>query len=169
MALQSNGQLVIGGAFTTIGGTTRNYLARLSSTGSLDLTFNPAPNSVVYSVAVLGDQRIIAQGSFTTVNGLTRSGLVLLAPSGVDGGVAYTGGTSYYYHSLLVQTDKNVLFGGTFSVINGVYRGNAGQLNFSADAINAPYGGQTALARYSVITLEKLAAGSWAITESNCS
>ncbi|MBI5286558.1 MAG: delta-60 repeat domain-containing protein [Deltaproteobacteria bacterium] len=41
IAVQSDGKIIVGGAFTTIGGVTRNYIARLNSDGSLDVGFNP--------------------------------------------------------------------------------------------------------------------------------
>src|SRR5439155_470667 len=39
--IQADGKIIIGGTFTTIGGTARNNLARLNADGSLDTGFNP--------------------------------------------------------------------------------------------------------------------------------
>src|SRR5437867_2422328 len=39
IALQSDGKILIGGLFTVINGTNRNYLARLNSDGNLDTSF----------------------------------------------------------------------------------------------------------------------------------
>jgi uncharacterized delta-60 repeat protein len=40
MALQTNGQVVIGGGFTNVNGVARRRVARLNSNGSLDPSFN---------------------------------------------------------------------------------------------------------------------------------
>jgi uncharacterized delta-60 repeat protein len=40
LALQSNGEVLVGGAFTKYQSTTRNYIARLNADGSLDTSFN---------------------------------------------------------------------------------------------------------------------------------
>ena len=44
LAVQADGKIVVGGMFTTLGGQPRSYLGRLNSDGTLDTTFNPAPN-----------------------------------------------------------------------------------------------------------------------------
>jgi uncharacterized delta-60 repeat protein len=81
MALQPNGQIVIGGNFTGIqptGGAsqiTRNYVARLNADGTLDSAFNPGVNGIVYAIAVQSNGQIVIGGSFTTVqpNGRGKS------------------------------------------------------------------------------------------------
>ena len=52
MALQTDGKIVVGGAFTSIDGQPRNYLARLDSQGGLDTNFNPNVGFPVYAIAV---------------------------------------------------------------------------------------------------------------------
>ena len=42
IAIQSDGKILIGGAFTTYNGTTANLITRLNSDGSINATFNPA-------------------------------------------------------------------------------------------------------------------------------
>ena len=39
LAVQADGKIVIGGDITSIGGTTRNWLARLNPDGTLDTSF----------------------------------------------------------------------------------------------------------------------------------
>jgi hypothetical protein len=41
MALETNGQIVIGGNFTSFNGTSQNYVTRLNAAGSLDSSFYP--------------------------------------------------------------------------------------------------------------------------------
>jgi Domain of unknown function (DUF5122) beta-propeller len=57
VVVQPDGKILIGGEFTTlspIGGgiVTRNYIARLNPSGTLDLAFNPNANGPVESIAV---------------------------------------------------------------------------------------------------------------------
>ncbi len=73
MALQPNGQIIIGGSFTSIqptGGAAqiaRNYVARLNADGTLDSAFNPGVNGIVYAIAVQANGQIVIGGSFTSV------------------------------------------------------------------------------------------------------
>jgi uncharacterized delta-60 repeat protein len=58
MVFQNDGNLVVGGAFTTFQpgatgtATTRNYMARLNADGTLDTGFDPSPTGVVYAIAL---------------------------------------------------------------------------------------------------------------------
>ena len=80
----STDRIVVGGSFTTIAGTSISYLARLNSDGSLDPTFNPAPNGPVTALAIEADGKLVAAGSFTTIAGLPRNGIARIAdPAGV--------------------------------------------------------------------------------------
>ena len=54
VAAQSDGKVLLGGNFTHINGTVRNYLARLNADGSLDASFDPGTtfNGPVYALSV---------------------------------------------------------------------------------------------------------------------
>ena len=90
IALQSDGKILIGGGFTTIGGVARSYIARLNPNGSVDTTFNPNGttrrtlpgipgsgnvNGSVGSIGVQADGKILIGGSFATIGGVTRTTL----------------------------------------------------------------------------------------------
>src|SRR6478609_399799 len=53
-AIDANGKLVVGGAFTSFNGVTRNYIARLNTDGTLDGTFDASAtlNGSVLSIAI---------------------------------------------------------------------------------------------------------------------
>ncbi|PYT00619.1 MAG: hypothetical protein DMF63_06175 [Acidobacteria bacterium] len=81
-ALQSDGKIIIGGTFTV---GNYNNLARLTTTGAVDTTFNGGStgmNGGVYAVLVLGDNRILAGGDFTAIYGAGRPGLARLNADG---------------------------------------------------------------------------------------
>jgi len=68
LAVQSDGRIVVGGEFTSIGGLSRGYIARLLSTGALDpVDFDPEANGPVYALAIQGDGKVVMGGAFTAV------------------------------------------------------------------------------------------------------
>lgn len=79
LALQSDGRIVVGGTFTSLGGVARARLARLNADGTLDPTFDPGANGAVTALALQADGRLMLGGDFTNVSGLPRVGLARLA------------------------------------------------------------------------------------------
>ncbi|HAB17972.1 MAG TPA: Calx-beta domain-containing protein [Verrucomicrobiota bacterium] len=98
MTLQTNGQILITGNFTSIEGVNVNGLARLNRDGSLDTNFNAFAgiavtnqivdqngnliSPVLLSVAVQPDGMILIGGTFDTVNGAGRTNLARLNANG---------------------------------------------------------------------------------------
>ena len=74
VAVQADGKILIAGDFSTINGVTRNHIARLSSNGSLDATFDPGvgPSSSVEAIKVQPDGKILVGGDFYTFNGVAQ-------------------------------------------------------------------------------------------------
>ena len=114
LAVQSDGRVLIGGNFTTVNGVSRNRIARLSADGSLDTTFLnglAGATSIVQSIAVQPDGRVLIGGEFTTVNGVSRNRIARLNADGsVDttflNGLAGASGGGVF--SLAVQPDGRV-------------------------------------------------------------
>jgi len=75
---QADGKILIGGIFTTVSGTPRNYIARLNADGTLDSAFDPDANAWVYTVAPQANGEILVGGVFSTVFGQVHNGLALL-------------------------------------------------------------------------------------------
>ena len=73
IAVQSDGKILVGGGFSSIGGQTRNYIARLNADGTADMTFNPDANDAVISIALQADGKILVGGYFTSIGGQTRN------------------------------------------------------------------------------------------------
>src|SRR6478609_3390392 len=78
LALQHNGQIVLGGRFVQYSGTNRTFIARVLGNGSLDFGFNPVPNSWVQSLAVEPDDRILVGGLFIDIGGFGRNRIARL-------------------------------------------------------------------------------------------
>ena len=85
--MQADGKILAGGFFTSIGGQTRNFIARLDATTGLADSFDPNANNYVFSIAVQADGKILAGGDFTTLapNGgaaVTRNRIARLETDG---------------------------------------------------------------------------------------
>lgn len=82
LAMQSDGKLVFGGAFTLVGNASPHRLARLNRDGSLDDTTRTYANGSVRSIATLPDGGLILGGTFSSVNLQSRRALAKLHPDG---------------------------------------------------------------------------------------
>jgi len=80
IVVQLDGKILIGGYFTVVNGTSRNYVARLNSDGTLDNTFNvgTGASDVIYAMALQSDAKVLIGGGFTSYNGTNRSGIARL-------------------------------------------------------------------------------------------
>ena len=112
IAVQADGKILAGGYFTSIGGQTRNDIARLDATTGLADSFNPNANGAVYSIAVQADGKILAGGIFTSIGGQTRNRIARLE---TDGRLDQTLNLSTVGDVVLataVQPDGKILIGG---------------------------------------------------------
>jgi uncharacterized delta-60 repeat protein len=80
VAVQPDGNALIGGEFVSVNGTARGGIARLNADGGLDATFNPGSgaDNEVDSVALQRDGKVLVAGSFASVNGVVRAFLARL-------------------------------------------------------------------------------------------
>ncbi len=128
VAVQADGKVLLGGAFTQIAGTTRNRVARLDTNGALDTFFAAAVDGTVFGVATQADGRIVLGGAFTQVNGQPRSNLARLNADGtLDAG--FNPGANLEVHALAVQGDGRILVGGVFTTVAGQTRNHIARLN----------------------------------------
>ena len=109
---QTDGKVLIGGYFTHVNGTPRNFVARLNSDGSLDTTFDPGsgPDAVVYALALQADGKLLVGGAFTHFNGAVRGGIarlenVITVPAPEMFGAGLTNGV--FGVSVFTVTGKN--------------------------------------------------------------
>ncbi|MEI7560661.1 MAG: delta-60 repeat domain-containing protein, partial [Actinomycetes bacterium] len=130
ISLQSDGGVVIGGAFTHVAAVARNRIARLGPTGALDpgfapsnalgagVTADPGFDDTVYSVNVLEDKSILVVGGFKTYSGNSLSRIAKLQPSGaLDTSLALSPALAVGNTALTVAADASsgqLLIGGFF-------------------------------------------------------
>ncbi|MCX6903631.1 MAG: delta-60 repeat domain-containing protein, partial [Verrucomicrobia bacterium] len=127
-------QMIVAGAFTSLNGTNRNYVARLNPDGSLDPNFNgffaSGPDDVVRAVAVQPDGGVVIGGDFHTVNGLVQAGIARLSGFGYLDYTFNPGlGVDGIVTALALQADGKILVGGLFSAVDGTPRNNLARLN----------------------------------------
>jgi uncharacterized delta-60 repeat protein len=136
ISLQSDGDILVGGSFTTFNGNTRNYIVRLNSDGTEDTTFatnlGTGFGGAVKDIHVLSDGRLFIAGSFTTFNSNTRNRLVRLNADGTEDFVfATTLGTGFSdtINTISLQSDGDLLVGGVFTTFNSNTRNRLVRLN----------------------------------------
>jgi uncharacterized repeat protein (TIGR01451 family)/uncharacterized delta-60 repeat protein len=129
IAIQPDGQILIGGLFTNVGGSNLNYLARLNSTdGSVDTNFNVGVggNGAVLALVVDSQTRILVGGEFTSFSGVTRSGITRLNPDGtVDPTINFgTGADGGFVDAIVIDSNDEIDVGGGFSTFEGIAENN---------------------------------------------
>jgi uncharacterized delta-60 repeat protein len=128
VAVQADGKILVGGVFTSVGGQTRNNIARVNPDGSLDASFDPNANFFVEALAVQVDGKILVGGLFTSIGGQTRNGIARLDPDGsLDASFDPNANSSVL--AVAVQADGKVLIGGAFFSIGGQTRNHIARLN----------------------------------------
>jgi len=136
MAVQGDGKIVLGGQFTTINDTARKYVARLNADGSIEstATFNPGTgaDSLVATVAVQGDGKILLGGFFAKVNGAVRNRIARLNADGtVESTATFNPGTGANngVFGVALQADGKILLTGSFTEVNGAVRNRIARLD----------------------------------------
>jgi uncharacterized delta-60 repeat protein len=121
IAIQSDGKILVGGAFTTLNGVTRNRLVRLNADGTVDTAFytnlGTGFGNTVTTIAIQSDGKILVGGTFTALNGITRNRLVRLNTDGtVDTAFSTNLGTGFdsTVNTIAIQSDGKILVGGAF-------------------------------------------------------
>ena len=124
IVVQADGKILVGGFFNganSIGGQTRNYIARLDAATGLADSFNPNANNTVRSLAVQADGKILAGGGFNGANsigGATRNYIARLdAATGLAD--SFNPNANDDVQSIAVQADGKILVGGSFNQANG--------------------------------------------------
>src|ERR1019366_7711459 len=131
IAVQADGKILVGGSFTTIGGATRNHLARLDpATGSAD-SFNPIADGDVHAIAVQADGKILVGGIFGDTSVVTRNRIARIDPM-TGTADSFDPNANGEVRAITVQADGKILAGGSFngaSSIGGATRNHIARLD----------------------------------------
>ncbi len=136
IAIQPDGRILIGGAFTDYDGTARSRIARLNSDGTLDTTFNPGAGAAgtvpdVRTILLQPDGKAIIGGNFTMYDGTARGRIARLnSDASLDTSFATgAGATGGGVFALALYSDGKVFIGGAFTMYDGTARGRVARIN----------------------------------------
>jgi uncharacterized delta-60 repeat protein len=130
--IQTDGKIIVGGAFALFNGSLLPKIVRLNIDGSLDNSFNPNSsfNGNIYATAIQSDGKIIAGGNFSTFNG---SNVGSIARLNTDGSLDASFNTGTGYNSevwtISIQSDGKIIVGGYFTSFNGTAKNRISRLN----------------------------------------
>lgn len=136
LAVQQDGQLLVGGMFRVFSGLSRPGLVRLHADGRLDHTFDArivfdegTSLPRIQSLCVQPDGRILVAGSFDRVGALSRRNVARLLPGGSPDLEFETGrGVEGEVMALALRDDGRVIVGGKFRAVGGAPRQHVAQL-----------------------------------------
>jgi uncharacterized delta-60 repeat protein len=123
IALQTDGRILMAGVFTNYDGTPINRVARLTTDGYLDPTFQPGTGAgnTVQAVAVQPDGKIIIAGDFTSYNENLVGRVARLNADGTfDAAFVSTqsSGASDTVQTITLQPDGKIIIAGAFNFWN---------------------------------------------------
>lgn len=132
-AIQTDGKIILGGAFSSFNGTPRNSIVRLNSNGNIDSTFNPGSGFKdlwINATAIQSDGKILVGGYFTTFNGSQMNYFARLNPDGsLDQTFNQGKGFNNNVFSIAVQADDKIVVGGQFTSYDDSTRNRILRLN----------------------------------------
>jgi len=132
LAVQSDGKIIAGGAFTTYNGTASKKIIRLNTNGSIDTSFvvGTGFNNDVWSIVIQSDGKVLIGGAFTSYNGVGSTRIIRLNTDGTKDNSFVTGsGFNAIINNLLVQPDSKILVAGKFTLYNGASSNRMVRLN----------------------------------------
>ena len=132
--LYADGKILVGGSFSRLNGELLNNIARLTTDGRLDESFDAGvgADGQIRTLLVQPDGKIVVGGSFSNFNAFPRRYLARLLPTGMldlgfrcdlnnDG---LTNINPYFVgtYAMALQPDDKIVLAGTSPTVNGVER-----------------------------------------------
>ena len=133
---QADNKLVISGAFTTLDGNASSGIIRLNTDFSIDTTFSTnigtGANSIVESIMIQSDGKIVCVGAFSDFNGVSVGRIIRLNTDGTEDttfttNVGTASGSALY--DVKIQNDGKIIVAGAFTTWNGNARNRLVRLN----------------------------------------
>jgi uncharacterized delta-60 repeat protein len=121
--LQPDGKILVGGDFSSYNGTSRLYIIRLNSDGSIDNTFviGSGFSNSVENIRLQSDGKILVGGRFTSYSGVSRNRIIRLNSGGtIDTSFSIGSGFSNTVRDIRLQSDGKIIATGIFSSYSGV-------------------------------------------------
>ncbi len=122
LALQPDGDILIGGLFSTFNGKSRSQVARLNADGSTDTAFDPASTfrlGTIYSLSALSGGKVLIGGSFGGGFFSSDSLKLFNADGSTDQSLKFTTTALGGVRAIAVQPDGKIIVGGNFNRPSG--------------------------------------------------
>ena len=135
LALATNhpqAEILIGGAFTILGGTNHSYIGRLKSDGTPDSSFSLGADDQVNNLIVQADGRVLLGGFFSMVGGVSRRHVARLNSDGsLDPGFNPGAGNTVW--NLALEPYNTILMVGDFTTVAGTNRTRIARLYLNGE------------------------------------
>ena len=128
---QSDGKVLVVGAFTSYQGITANRVIRLNNNGSIDNTFviGSGFDSDPETIKILPDNRIIIAGNFNYYNTTNASRILKTNQDGYIDTPYYTNSFDNSVSFIELQEDQKIILVGPFTTYSGITTNNILRLN----------------------------------------
>jgi uncharacterized delta-60 repeat protein len=134
IAVLPDGRILIGGAFDSVGGTTRTFIARLGANGAIDATFSAPLQKFgggslgsVRSIVVQPDGKILVGGSFQV--GVDIKMIVRLDANGAIDATFNSDGGGSFASAVALQPDGRIIVAGQLANFGGMQSRGLVRLN----------------------------------------
>ena len=134
LAIQSDQKILATGNFTAYSGSTKNYIARINTNGTVDTgsSWNQGTgfNSSTSTLAIQSDGKIVVVGGFTTYSGSTSNRITRINTSG-SRDTTFNVGAGFNSNAVdvYVQPDQKILVTGIFTAYSGSVRNGVVRIN----------------------------------------
>ena len=118
IAVQTSGNVLVGGDFMSIDKQPTNYLAELTSSGSLSAKFLGFAGGEVRCLAIQPDGKTVVGGAFGSLSGVACTNLARLNSDG-SFDTNFVASADSLVQCLAVQADGTILCGGSFMNLDG--------------------------------------------------
>jgi len=119
IVVQPDGNILVGGGFASVNGSSIANVVRLKSDGTVDTTFNirNGANGTVSSFLITATGKIYVGGNFTAINGVSRNSLVKLNSDGTFDNSFKAVRISSGVNSIVQLPNGKILIGGSVSTL----------------------------------------------------
>jgi hypothetical protein len=126
LAIRTNGNVIIGGAFTTFNFVPRRGVAQLDSYGDVDPAFDPEgginDRSAVFTMMLQADEKLMIGGSFTSFNDIASTRIARLDTNGTLMACDTGFGANDNVSSFVKHASGKIVIGGLFTSFNDADR-----------------------------------------------
>jgi hypothetical protein len=139
----SGQEIYIGGDFVKVSTVRANHIAKLDSSGQINLSFSPSkgPNGTdrsIYALVATSDA-VFAGGEFNSYRDGSANGLVKISPNGAQDPqfAAACQKMNGAVHALaLAKADSSLYVGGTFTTLGGIQISSLAEVSTSTGQVN---------------------------------